>query len=339
MQRLTPRVARVLVCFTLSVLGDAAWAEPPASTSGDYADGKLIPAPKNTTIAERVLKGKAFQFTKTQIRFDVAIVTVDSETRERLYQAIGESNVETEINKAATPDEPDTIDGKEASDRFSSHRTTTASVVSTAVLDADTTGQVLALIKASDTSQIVGRPVIIAADGQTAAVEQQVQRPFLSRLQKVQLGEQSSIETGIEVLNEGIRLAVQADSADDALQVKTRLKQSRVVDVKTFDVFGFGDDKKVLQVPSHEVQLVSAAQRLQPQETLLLDPYFESSRTIAKSSQLPIVANVPYVKELFESTEYQNVTLHTLVFLTPSKLAPKENRQANSDDSANQTRR
>lgn len=325
-------IPSVLLFSAIVLLVHPVAAEPPASQSGPFADGKVIQALGESTIAERYLRRTSYEMSQTQIRFDVAIITVDSKTREQIYEAIGDEHIETEITKFTHPTDVDPAPAETESGRSSRHQTTTGSVVSTAVLNVDKGNRVMELIKNSSDSRTVGRPVIIAADGQLAAIEQQVQRPFLSQLNKVDTGEETAIESGIEVLNEGIHLAVQADSNGSALQVRARLEQARVSDVATYSVFGFGDGKKVIQIPSHEVKQVSASQLLLPNETLLLDPYIESTVALPKTSQSNVLDKVPYVSELFESKEFRNVTLNTLVFLTPRKLAPTKMSQPNAPE-------
>jgi len=325
----------LFVLIVFAGFSGSAVAQSPRPDSGPFADGNIIQAAGSATLAERaLLQRTSHHVQQEQIRIDVLILAVDSQTRDAVYQTIPGNRVQTDIARLNVPRDGDDFGHGFESDRHSEHRATSSSVVSTAVLHAAEFRGMLAAINTNQDSEVLGRPTVIAMDGQVAAIEQQTQRPFASQLQKVDNGGESVIESGIEVLNEGIQLALRTNVEGEEFQLEAKLQQSRVNQVRTCAVYGFGKEKKLIQVPTHEVQLARASQRLVPGQTLLFDPYFAFSRTVARPSQSPIVGKVPYINRVFVSADVEETTMNTLVFLTPRKLPAKENSLESADESS-----
>lgn len=313
------------VTSLLLVLATATFvhADPPIG-SGPFADGKVIQASGSGTVASRILQKTSFKPQKGQIKFGIEILSVDTETREKIYAALGSKNVQTRIatvtESAASAETAAAEDGEAKTDLSCRHTVTTGSVVSTAVLSPDQVEQLYALARESDNSKTVSRPSLIASDGQVANFQQQVQRPFLSNLERVEDGENTGVQSEIQVLNEGTELMVMANMAGEALDVQTVVKYSHVADVKEHRVYGLSDETSVIQVPSHEVHQASANQRLLTKQTLLLDPYFESKRVKASTVGTPLLDQLPYVGDAFTATETEEVTTHMLVLIRAKRL-------------------
>lgn len=319
----TCRIASV-VCLAALAFCSTAAAEPPIKNaavqgSGPYADGKVIQAVGSGTIASRALKKTSFQASQGQVKFEVQILSVDSETRDKIYAELGAKNVQTHITTIG--DTKITGAGEvENPARTSRHTITAGSVISTAVMDQDQVEKLYALAKESDTSKVIGRPVLIAADGQPASFQQQVQRPFLSGLQRVEHGDESGVQSEIQVLNEGTEVTVLADADGDALAVEAQIRHSKVADVKHHQVYGIGEAKNTIQVPSHEVRQATAREKLMPKQTLLLDPYFQTKQVKETTTSAPILDQLPYVGSSFVQVETEEVTMNTIVLLKAKRL-------------------
>ena len=179
-------------------------------SSGPFTDGKLLGKASSGTIASRLLNHSISREVKEQIRFDVLFLRVDQATRETIYQLANSESLKTVVAPVVDATSADNKDGLEP-ELTSQHRTTTASIVSTGILDDANLGAVMKHLRESEHSAVTVRPTIIAIDGQVAGIQQRVQRPFLSQVKEVVAGDENGIESEIQVLNEGTDLCVQGD--------------------------------------------------------------------------------------------------------------------------------
>nr|WP_161501207.1 type II and III secretion system protein [Rhodopirellula sp. SM50] len=311
------RIASFAYVVVLGVCTTAS-ADPPVADSGPFADGKVIHAVGSGTVASRALQKTSFTAAKGQIKFEVQILSVDSETRDKIYAELGDENVQTQITQVTDPSAEMIAD--EELDLGSRHTVTTSSIVSTAVISPDQVERLYVLAQESDNSKVLARPNIIAGDGQAASLQQQVQRPFLSDLQEVEHEGQVAVQTGIQVLSEGTDVTVLGEVDGEALKVRTKIQHSRVADVQHHHVYGVGEGQKTIQVPSHEVRQATATARLLPKQTLLLDPYFQSNTQTESVSGTPILSNLPYLQKTFKQAEPKQVTMNTIVLLKAKQL-------------------
>lgn len=296
------------------VFRNPALAEPPTIPirSGPYATGDLTKVASSGTAADRMLQKMSFEPNAEQIRFDIQVLSIGDELRDQIYTQIAGEKANTEITQIETPEAPKA----DAAARASVHRIATGSIVTTAVLDRPMARQLMELVKDNPACEITARPTIIVAEGQLGAIQQQVQRPFLSKLEEVQAGFATSVRSDIHVLNEGFDFAVQAETEGEQLLVRTKLQNARVIDVKTHHVYGIGEGRKTVQVPSHEVRIAAAAEKLRPGQTLLLDPYMETERTVVKPAKTPVIGQ--FLPPPKPSVERRN----TLLLLTATKIQP-----------------
>ncbi|MEL6108183.1 MAG: hypothetical protein AAFU85_19320 [Planctomycetota bacterium] len=294
--------------------GNPALFEPPSVpiSSGPYATGNLTTVARPGTAVDRILQRVAFEPSADQIRFDVQVLTVSPDLRDQIYAQIAGDNVHTEITQIETATAPKADDAA----RASVHRIASGSIVTTAVLEEPVTRHLMELVKENPASSVTARPTMIVAEGQLGAIQQQVQRPFLSKLEEVRAGDETSVRSDIHVLNEGFDFAVQAETEGETLLVRTKLQNSRVVDVKTHHVYGIGEGRKTVQVPSHEVRIAAATERLRPGQTLLLDPYMETERTVAKPAKPPVIG------QFLSSSKPSVERLNTLLLITATKIQP-----------------
>ncbi|WP_220498312.1 hypothetical protein [Stieleria mannarensis] len=265
-----------------------------------------------------MLQKASFEAPKNQIKFEVQILSVDSETRDKIYAQLGDQKVQTQITNV-TDASSELISDDELA-LGSRHTVTTSSIVSSAVIDPEQAEQLYALAKESEHSKVIARPNMIAGDGQTASIEQQVQRPFLSELKEIQHEGETAVQSGIHVLSEGTDVSVLGNVDGDALIVRTKIQQARVADVQQHHVYGIGDGQKTIQVPSHEVRQATATAKLLPKQILLLDPYFQSTERTDVSSGTPMLSNLPYLNKTFKQTKPKAVTMNTIVLLKAKRL-------------------
>lgn len=298
-------------------------ADPPeiassAAGSGPFANGKVIQSVGSGTVASRLLQKVSYEAPKDQIKFEVQILSVDSETRDKIYADLGIENVQTKITKVV--ESSNELAGGQQQALSSRHTVTTSSIVSTAVINQEQLDRLYGLAKESGNSKVVARPNIIAGNGQAASMQQQVQRSFLADVQQVEHEGTLAVQTGIQVLSEGTDVAVLADVEGDALNVQTKIKQSRVASVQQHHVYGIGDGQNTIQVPSHEVRQATAVAKLLPKQTLMLDPYFQSTQKTENVTGTPILTKIPYLQKTFKATEPIEVTMNTIVLLKAKKL-------------------
>ncbi|MEO1526680.1 MAG: hypothetical protein AAFX06_14685 [Planctomycetota bacterium] len=290
-------------------------AAPVPISSGPFQTGDMTAVAGSGTIADRMLKKVSFEADADQIRFDVQVMQVDAAVRDAIYEVLSENDVNTEITQIDPPSDPNAQEASLAS----VHRIASGSIVTTAVMNQKEARALTAIVYGSESSDITARPTMIVSEGQVGAIQQQVQRPFLSKLEEVKVGDQSSVRPDIHVLNEGFDFAVQAKTEGDTLHVRTKLQHSRVVGVKQHHVYGIGKGRKNVQVPSHEVRIAAASEKLKPGQTLLLDPYLETERAVVKAPTTPVIGQfLPSAKPTVQRR-------NTLVLLTATKIKPVQN--------------
>lgn len=323
----------LLCLFSFAFAGDETASNEPSKTpqskpsSGPFTDGKLLGQTSPGTIASRVLNHSISREVKEQIRFDVQFLRVDGATREKIYRLADPDSLKTAIAPVVDSTSANADDGLEP-ELTSHHRTTTASVVSTGILDEENLAAVMKHVSESETSAVTVRPTIIAIDGQVAGIQQRVQRPFLSQVKEVVAGDENGIESEIQVLNEGTDLCVQGDLKEGdlksgAIHVRAKLQHSRVTDVKEHKVYGIGESVKTIQVPSHEVKMVTASQLVTQGQTLILDPHFQS---VIQPDENETGIPVPYADRVFKAKQPEPVVANLVILITPRQLQRSVNR-------------
>ncbi|OYP28365.1 hypothetical protein [Rhodopirellula sp. MGV] len=295
-----------------------------APNSGPFASGNVIQVGEGETIALRMLRQVSHEIPRELIRFEIYIVDVNDETRESIYEQINHENIQTEITTIEAQNKAPAAAASDST-AASSRRTVSGSIISTASLTPEQFQSAMAFVRDNPQSGIVSTPKIIVAPGQTGAIEQMVQRPFVSKLREVALDNQVSFESGIEVLNEGIHLAVEGEWIDQELLIRTKLQQSQVTDVQEYSLYGIGDKKLTLQVPTHETRLAATSQKLASGNVLMLDPFIRKTSEQTETKVSPELSAVPYAKKMFGKQVTESVTTSTLVFIAGEKVTPKEN--------------
>lgn len=314
----TCRFASLVSCLILG-LATSVCADPPVPDSGPFASGDVIQAVGSGTVASRVLQKVSFEAPKNQIKFEMRVIRVDADIRDQIYAVVGTKNVQTQITNV--DDFSKSLDANDVDPVLASrHTIATGSIVSTVVLSESQVKSIFALADQDGLFKVVATPTIIAADGQTAGIQNQVQRPFLAKINEIEHEGQVAVETGIQVLSDGTDLTVQGNVDGDALSVRIRLQQTKVAEVRQQVVYGIGEGQNTIQVPSHEVRVATAVGRLLPKQTLLLDPYIESVDLSVSKTVNPILSKIPAVKEMFETIELKDVTVNTIILVSATKL-------------------
>ncbi|MCO8121990.1 type II and III secretion system protein [Stieleria sp. TO1_6] len=305
-----------LVCGSTAMV--SAQSSPP--DSGPYANGQVIQAVGSGTVASRMLNQASYQQVKSQIRFEIQLLYVDAEMRDKLYESIGSENIHTQVTRVNEPTTESTQSGEviaSESELDSQHQTTSASVVTSAVMSKQQRAEILQMVSQREHCKVVARPVMIAADGQVAGLQQQVQRPFLAELEPVENDPDAAATPGIQVLNEGVKFAVLADVVQDGLQLTTRIEQSTITDVQQYSVYGVGPSQTTLQIPTHQVRIAKAKQIVTENQTFLLDPYFQT----VKVHETEVGTPIPYLNRSFRSSKKtEQVQQNLIVLLTAKKL-------------------
>ncbi|MCC9600395.1 hypothetical protein LOC67_07470 [Stieleria sp. JC731] len=320
--------------ITASVSANTVLATDPVvqqAGSGPFASGAVVHGIETGTVASRALRQVSHEVPRELIQFDIRVVQVDAETRDAIYALVDQETLSTKITgiedqKSSFVDQ----DSESAIDSF--HRTIAGSVITTGELPVEQIKSVLTLIRDSGQSDLVSAPRIIVAPGQTGAIQKKVQRPFLSKISEVKLDEENvSFEAGIEVLNEGIDLAVEGDWEGDSLIIRTKLQHSRVSDVETFTIHGIGETTKTLQVPTQETRLASASVAVKPGYALMLDPFLYQTEANVETQVAAGLQGVPYAKQMFGKQVAKETRTSTLVFIVGHRFVHKENAKPSAE--------
>ena len=105
------------------------------------------------------------------------------------------------------------------------------------------------------------------------------------------------------------------------------LQHSRVTDVKDHTVFGIGNRSKTIQVPSHEVKIVTASQVVHPGQTLILDPHYQS---MIEPSEPATGIPVPYAGRVFKAKKPEPVVANMVILITPRPLQHNSKRTSSN---------
>lgn len=304
----------------------------PIPASGRFANGQVLPGSTGQTIAERLLSKVSFEEAGDQVLFTMRVIKLDDETRRTLYHEMDLKKVQSRIEQVNEPQ--DIASQSTIEPELSSlTRVTTTSLVTTALMNDQQVKQLHELVSQTEHCELVAAPKVITNMGQVAGIQQRVQRSFLSKVEEVEVEGEKSFRSDISVLNQGLDFILQADSVQAAdtsskespssssggIHVRLKMQQSRIVGVEQHEVYGIGDTAKTIQIPSQEIRMVTASQDLMPGQTLLVDPYFESTDEVASEAPMPLLGKVPYVSRSFQSKEPQVVKTHLVVLLQAVK--------------------
>ncbi|MCD0463153.1 hypothetical protein [Roseiconus lacunae] len=328
--------ADVTTAYGSTAYGSTAEKIAPLPPAALFVSGGADALLGRETIAARMLRQASHQVPRELIKFEIRIISVNAETRDQIYALADPESITTEIT--AIEDQESLIVENEPSSSASFHRTVSGSVISSATIDDARMFAVLAAVRDNENSNLVSAPTMIVAPGQTGAIQKKVQRPFLSKMNEVLVEDQVSFETGIEVLDEGVDLAVEGEWEGDQLTVRTKLQQSRIASVRNLKIYGIGESPKSLQLPTQEIRLAALSKQVAEGDTVLMDPFFEQTQRRTKTEISPTLKAVPYAGQMFGKQVTEDVRTTMLVLITGRKYVPKENAPADANQLANPVR-
>ena len=256
----------------------------------------------------------------TQIRVSVQYLMVDDETRKAIYADLPSTAIKTSMMIPRTGESADLRD--DPSPLRSSQQIVAPSRVTSCVLDESDTAAVMKKAFESTSSDIMRSPSVMLLDGKQAEMNDVVQRPFMVDMQQ----ESGLVKPIVHVIDEGTRLRLLATrvakdpadpSAGPSIRLASELVISRILDVKSEQVFGIVDDSPTVQVPHHQVTSAVASQNLAKGQTLLVDPHVIKTKSFQQEST-SVLGRIPYVGRTFKNSTVGSVDQHMLMLLLPS---------------------
>ncbi|MEM6472808.1 MAG: hypothetical protein AAF802_24815, partial [Planctomycetota bacterium] len=207
----------------------------------------------------------------------------------------------------------------------SSYHASQPTVVSTALLDSESAASASELIATSDSCQVLATPSVLAALGQESSFDQTVQRPFVSSLREVRRRNQTSVESELQVVDEGfqVRVCAKPSVKSEETTIEVNLQQSSVAGVDEVEVFGIGSSRTRIQVPMHQVREASAALVYSSEETLFVDPYFTINGPEADDKEKTNAGPLSTFTDLFAETPSKQDPSHLIVLIDYRRIEQK----------------
>lgn len=259
----------------------------------------------------------------TQIRVSVQYLMVDKETRAAVYADLESTAIKTSVLVPGTTASAD-LQANQSPLR-STQQINSPSRVTTCVLDDSDTAGIMEKAFESASSDVVRSPSVILLDGKQAEMNDVVQRPFMVDMQQ----DGSVMKPIVHVIDEGTRLRLlvhltersatpPSTDTDQPVHLSCELLISRILDVKSDQVFGLQDEPLTVQIPVHQVTAAIASQQLAKGQTLLVDPHVTKTKSVQQESKVPVLGRIPYVGRSFKNTSVGTVEQHVLMLLQPS---------------------
>lgn len=265
----------------------------------------------------RVAMSKLDDADRQQLKITVQYLQVDSETRQAIYSSLGPDAIHTATYIPET-DQVSTASSNIALAN-SGKAITSASRVTTSVLEKDSVTDILQAAQTSEASSVSHAPSVILLEGKKAELNDVVQRPFIVSLEATEAG----AKPVMQVVDEGTRLGIMAHLTDDsttedAIELSCEIVTSRVLDVKSDQVFHVKEEAMTVQVPIHQVTTAATSAILSKGQTLLVDPHVSTSKTYQSETRVPVLGKIPYVGRSFKNVSVGRVEQHLIVLLQPT---------------------
>ncbi|MEM8680968.1 MAG: hypothetical protein AAGF97_16610 [Planctomycetota bacterium] len=125
-------------------------------------------------------------------------------------------------------------------------------------------------------SQTLQAPKITVLPGQSAAIKDATQRPFVVSVKPIKGDSATAMQPIIEVLEEGLTVNLKAElHGENQVMLNSEITSSEITDVETF-TFQPADvtDEVTVQMPERNLQTVRLAKVMDDGATLLIDPHF-----------------------------------------------------------------
>lgn len=312
------RSALCLACqfFALSICSDVA-AQLTITDPGPTGVRQVsLSAPTGIVAARREASSRS------QIRVEIRYLLVDDATRTAIFEGFEA----TEIDNSVTLPEP--FDSAELqaviAPSKSSRQIMSPARVTTCVLDDADVVLVLEKVGESPTSTLSSAPIVILIDGKEAEMNDAVQHPFVIDVAT----DGGVIKPSVQAFDDGTRLRLLAWLSDPAatplptsqeplIGLACEINCSRVLDVRSDQLFGVQDQPVAVQTPIHEVTTVTASRNLSQGQTLLVDPHVTKPTTVQSESAVPVIGKLPYVGRSFRNISVASVEQHLIVLLRP----------------------
>ena len=282
-------------------------------------DDKAAVQQVSLSSSAEIAMAKVEHANRKQLRVTVRYLHADAPTRQAIYTSIGPEaiNTTTFIPRTDQMSERSTT----VSPANSGKEITSASRVTTAVLeDADVT-DVLQVTQRSADSNMLQAPTVILLEDKKAELTDLVQRPFMVNLESSEAGPKPIMQ----VIDEGIRLGILANLTHDAseaavgsIQLSCEIVSSRVLDVKSDLVFNVSETAMTVQVPTHQITTAAASVVLSEGQTLLIDPHVSTRHQVQSETSVPVLSKLPYLGRSFKNVATDTVEQHMIVLLTPT---------------------
>ncbi len=313
--------------FLAALLANCAFAQltitEPEPTKGPIRQvSSTLPLAKSTPW-EGIAYARYQASSGTQIRVSVQYLMVDEVTRTAIYADLESTAIKTSVLVPGTADSEDLQTN--ASPLRSSQQINAPSRVTTCVLNDSDTAAIMKKAIESESSDVTRSPSVMLLDGKQAEMNDVVQRPFVVDMQQ----DGSGMKPIVHVIDEGTRLRLLANltnpaadpcsaDTDQPIHLSSELVISRVLDVRSDQVFGIDDQPLAVQIPVHQVTAAMASQRLAKGQTLLVDPHVTRTKSVQRKSKVPVLEKLPYVGRSFKKTAIDTVEQHMLMLLQPS---------------------
>lgn len=268
---------------------------------------------------EGIVAARRLASSGSQIRVTVQYLMVDEATCGEIYEIVQAKVIKSSVQHAKITQRPSLRDI--GSPPGSSQQTRFPCWLTTAVLDDAEVAQLVEKAEQSKLCDISRAPSVSLLDGQEAEMSDIVQRPFVVSFQQLE----NVTKPVVDVLDEGTRLRMLATvvepspaAAGVAIDLTAEIAISRILDIKSDQIYGLQEDPLTVHVPIHQVTTSIAAQRLIAGQTFLLDPHVSKTKTVSMPTAVPIIGKIPYVSRRFQNRSVADVEQRMLVLLKPS---------------------
>ena len=312
-------VAPLLIAAATLGLLPAVRAQSPAQESATSSDGIGRVAIRQGVgssnyvglVAARLEASRA-----AQIRVNVTLLVVDSETRGTVYQQIGRDRITTSASKVPVqPSNPLAVSKGQLLE--ATHAIGTTARVSACRLELDTARSILGKVQAATQSRIGMQRSLLVMDGKHAEYSDVAQRPFIVDHEPIEGG----LKPVLQVLDESTTVRVGASLVQNRIDgpaqilLSGQFEFSKILDFKTEPVYGLQDAETVMQIPVYSMRRARAQLQLSPDEALLIDPYLSHTVQVEKNAVVPVLKGL---SNTFKNKPKAQVTQYVMILLQPS---------------------
>ncbi|MGI9470676.1 MAG: hypothetical protein ACR2NZ_04020 [Rubripirellula sp.] len=314
------RPHRFLATLTLTTLVACGWcnsatAQLTITNPDDDATPQPVRQVSLSTPAD-IAMAKLDDADRQQLKVTVQYLQVDAETRQAIYATIGPEAIQT----ATYIPETDQVrtSSKSVAPANSGKAITSASRVTTSILDVEDVADIVLAAQQSAGSNVSNAPSVILLEGKKAELNDVVQRPFIVNMEATEGGPKPIMQ----VVDEGTRLGIVANLTEDApsadsIELSCEIVTSRVLDVESDLVFNVKEEAMTVQVPIHQVTTAATSAVLTEGQTLLVDPHVSTTKSVQSETSVPVLGKIPYVGRSFKNVAVGHVEQHMIVLLLP----------------------